>query len=168
MMRPPTANNRSPQTLALPGFVVFGIPKLRGLSPSGNSTSSPQARHHSRPALIFERVQMTPADPGIDRPTSRSPVRGAPNLNAFKWPGAPPARPTTPYRTTASTARYLNAFKRLTTQRRGNPPSASPFERVQITRRRRQLSRKAAHSPRRPPILLIRIPTGGPPMPPPQ
>ena len=166
-MRPPTANHRSPQTLALPGFVVFGIPKLRGLSPSGNSTRSLQARCHSRPTLIFERVQTTPADPGIDRPMNRSPVRGATHLNAFKWPVAPPARPTTPCPTTASTARYLNAFKRLT-QRRGHPPSASPFERVQMTRHRRQLSRRPAHRPPRPPILLIRIPTGGAPMPSPQ
>ena len=165
-MRPPTAKNRSPQTLALPGFVVFGIPKLRGLSPSGDSRSSPRARCYSRATLIFERVQMTPADPGIDRPMSRSPVRDATHLNAFKWYAAPWARPTTPCPTTSTTC-YLNAFKRLT-QRYGNPSSAPPFERVQITCRRRQLSRKAAHRPQRPPILLTRIPTGGPPMPPPQ
>ena len=166
-MRPLTANNRSPQTLALPGFVVFGIPKLRGLSPSGNSTRSLQARCHSRPALIFERVQMTPADPGIDRPMTRSSVRDATHLNAFKWPAAPRARPATPCPTTTSTARYLNAFKRLT-RRCGNPPGAPSFERVQMTRRRHRLSRRTAHRPRRPPILLTRIPTGGAPMPPPQ
>ena len=167
MTRPLPAKNRSPQTLALPGFVVFGIPKLRGLSPSDDSARSPRARRYGHSTLIFERVQMTAADPGIDRPTARSSVRALTHLNAFKWPAAPLARPATPCPTPTSTARYLNAFKRLT-QRCGNPPSAPPFERVQMARRRHQLSRRAAHRPRRPHILLLRIPTGGAPMPPPQ
>jgi hypothetical protein len=162
MTRPLPAKNRSPQTLALPGFVVFGIPKLRGLSPSDDSARSPRAQRYGHSALIFERVQITPADPGIDRPTTRSSARGLAHLNAFKWHVGPAAQSLPPH-STSSTARYLNAFKRQTT-RCEHPSSAGSFERVQITRRRH--SRSEAHRPRRHPILLIA--TGGPPMPPPK
>ena len=163
MTRPLTAKNRPPQTLALPGFVVFSILKLQGLSPSDNSARSPEVRCYGRLALTFERVQMTPADPGFDRPTTRSSARGALHLNAFNWLATLAAQPLPPHSTTRP-ARYLNAFKRPAA-RCENPPSALPFERVQMTRRWYR-PRSAVHRPRRHPILLTL--TGGLPMPPPQ
>ena len=163
-MTRPLPPNRSPQTLALPGFVVSGIPKLQGLSPSGDSAGSLQAQGSGRPTPVFERVQMTPAEPGFDRASTRSSVRGPTHLNAFKcsvaWATTRPAPPKHPR---ISTAGYLNAFKR-TTRRRESSPSASPFERVQMTRRPREGHRLHCHP--RPLILLIS--TGATPMPPPQ
>ena len=161
-MTRPLPPKRSPQTLALPGFVVSGIPKLQGLSPSGDSGRSPRAQRSGDSALVFERVQIPPAEPGMARASTRSLVRGATHLNAFNW-SATPATPSPPHSRT-STARHLNAFKRSTTHCE-NPSSAAPFERVQMTRRR---SRGAAYRPRWQPILLILIPTGEPQMPPPQ
>ena len=162
-MTKPLPLNRSPQTLALPGFVVSGIPKLQGLSPSGDSAGSLQAQGSARPAPVFERVQMTPAEPGFGRTSIRFSVRGPTHLNAFKWSLAWVVTRPAPRHPRISTARYLNAFKR-TPRRRESSPSASPFERVQMTRRPREGQRLRCRP--RPFILLIS--TGATLMPPPQ
>ena len=162
-MTKPLPPKRSPQTLALPGFVVSGIRKFRDLSPSGDSAGSHQAQGSGRPTLVFERVQMTPVEPGSDRASTRSSVRGPTHLNAFKWSIAWMATRPAPRHPKISTARHLNAFKR-TTGRRESSSSASPFERVQMTRRPRE-GRRLRYRPR-PPILLTF--TGAPRMPPPQ
>ena len=162
-MTRPLPPNRSPQTLALPGFVVSGIPKFRDLRPSGDSARSHQAQGSGRPTLIFERVQMTLAQPGFGRASPRSSVRGPIHLNAFKWSVAWVATRPAPRHPRISTARYLNAFNR-TPRRRESSPSASPFERVQMTHRPRENQHLRCRP--RPPILLIS--TGATPMPPPQ
>jgi hypothetical protein len=163
-MTRPLPANRSPQTLALPGFVVSGIPKLQGLGSSDDSARSHEAQGSGHPALVFERVQMTPAEPGFDRASTRSSVRGPTHLNAFKWSVAWVVTRPTPRHPKISMAGYLNAFKRPPV-RCENSPSSSPFERVQMTRLRG--SPGVIYRPCRRPILLIPIPTGGP-MPPPQ
>ena len=162
-MTRPLPPKRSPQTLALPGFVVSGIPKLQGLSPSGDSARSPQAQRYRRPTLVFERVQMTAAEPGFDRGSTRSSVRGPTHLNAFKGAVAWVAARLAPRHSRIATARHLNAFKR-TTRRCESSPGALPFERVQMTRRPRE--GRALRWPSRPPLLLIS--TGATAMPPPQ
>lgn len=168
-MTRPLLANRSPQTLALSGFVVFGIPKLRGLSSSGDSAESPRPWHDSLLDPVFERVQMIPVEPENRRSKTRPSDRRARHLNAFKWHPAPALQPSPPRSETL--ARYLNAFKRPATHRKnsrcasGHPAGPLAFERVQMTRRR---SRVATWHFRRRPILLIPIPTGDTPMPPPQ
>ena len=52
-MRLALLQNPPPQAPALPGFVVFGIPKLQG--------SSRSARARGIGPLLFERVQMPPS-----------------------------------------------------------------------------------------------------------
>ena len=162
-MTRPLLPNRLPQTLVLPGFVVSGIPKLRGLRPSGDSAGSPQAQRYGHPALVFERVQMTPVEPGFDRASTRPSVRGSTHLNAFKGSVAWVAARLAPRLSGISTARYLNAFKR-TTRRCESSPGASPFERVQMTRR--PCEGRPLRCPPRPPLPLIS--TGATAMPPPQ
>jgi hypothetical protein len=166
----PLPPNRSPQTLALPGFVVSGIPKLWGLRTSGDSVRSCGTQGSGRAACLFERVQTTATEPGIDRALTRSPVHGAPHLSAFKCSASSASGPSPP-RSTTPTIRHLNAFKR-TTKRNENArcvadhPAGPSFERVQMTSRCG--SPGAANRRRRRPVLLIPIPTGGTAMPPPQ
>ena len=52
-MRSPPLQNPTPQTPVLPGFVVFGFPKVRGLTGSARAARSLET-------LPFERVQTTP------------------------------------------------------------------------------------------------------------
>jgi len=143
-MRCPRHQKTSPQTLALPGFVVSGLSKMRGLMGSIVSFERVQMGLYRRSPLLvpqpasFEashskpgRAQYRTSSSRVEQPINRGPT-GALHLNAFKCepcastqpPGTIVAHPTrvhppTPFDRELSGLLHVHTLRGLSRQRCG-------------------------------------------------